>query len=117
LTAFPFVFVKYRADKENIVFINHENTLTPAVGIILPFLYGNPRLYCSIGQYKTRIWPTGILVLNEAYSNESDMGYLKSRSILRFIKYLALSKTSFTQKSALKGFYFMLCDLSFFFDV
>ena len=92
LTAYPFVFLKYRVDKENPVFINHEriHLKQQLELLILPFFiwyvleyliyllkYGNKnRAYRSISFER------------EAYSNESDMDYLKKRRIFGFWKYL-----------------------------
>lgn len=96
LTAYPFVFLKYRVDKENPVFINHEriHLKQQLELLILPFFiwyvleyliyllkYGNKnRAYRSISFER------------EAYSNESDMDYLKKRRIFSFWKYLFKSK-------------------------
>ena len=96
LTAYPFVFLKYRVDKENPVFINHEriHLKQQLELLILPFFiwyvleymiyllkYGNKnRAYRSISFER------------EAYSNESDMDYLKKRRIFGFWKYLFQSK-------------------------
>jgi hypothetical protein len=96
LTAFPFVFVKYRADKENIVFINHEkiHLRQQLELLILPFFLWYVLEYIvRLVQYKNKdLAYRNISFEREAYSNESDMGYLKNRSIFRFIKYLAPSK-------------------------
>jgi hypothetical protein len=52
LTAFPFVFVKYRADKR-VLFLNHEkNTLTPAVGINTSLFMVRPRVLCDWSNIK-----------------------------------------------------------------
>ncbi|GEC73120.1 hypothetical protein SAMN05443543_101218 [Flavobacterium flevense] len=96
LTAYPFVFLKYRVDKENPVFINHEriHLKQQLELLILPFFiwyvleyliyllkYGNKnRAYRSVSFER------------EAYSNESDMDYLKKRRIFSFWKYLFQSK-------------------------
>lgn len=96
LTAYPFVFLKYHVDKENPVFINHEriHLKQQLELLILPFFiwyvleyliyllkYGNKnRAYRSISFER------------EAYSNESDMDYLKKRRIFGFWKYLFQSK-------------------------
>lgn len=96
LTAYPFVFLKYRVDKENPVFINHEriHLKQQLELLILPFFiwyvleyliyllkYGNKnRAYRSVSFER------------EAYSNESDMDYLKKRRVFSFWKYLFESK-------------------------
>jgi hypothetical protein len=96
LTAFPFVFVKYRRDKEDLVFVNHEkiHLRQQLELLILPFFIWYVLEYIvRLIQYKNKdLAYRNISFEREAYSNESDMGYLKNRSILRFIKYLAPSK-------------------------
>jgi hypothetical protein len=60
-----FIFIRYPADKENRVFINHENTLAPAIRIISTSLF-----YMVHFEYLVRssnikqIWLIGILVLS-----------------------------------------------------
>jgi hypothetical protein len=96
LTAFPFVFVKYRRDKEDLVFVNHEkiHLRQQLELLILPFFIWYVLEYIvRLVQYKNKdLAYRNISFEREAYSNESDMGYLKNRSIFRFIKYLAPSK-------------------------
>jgi hypothetical protein len=40
ITTFPFIFIRYPADKENRVLLIKKNTLAPAIRIISTFLYG-----------------------------------------------------------------------------
>ena len=96
LTTFPFVFVRYRAYKENIVFINHEkiHVRQQLELLVLPFfIWYVLEDTVLLVQYKNKdLAYRNISFEREAYRNESDMGYLKNRSVLRFIKYLVLSK-------------------------
>jgi hypothetical protein len=92
LTAFPFIFVKYRSDKENLVFINHEkiHLRQQLELLVLPFLI----IYVS--EYLVRLIQYGnrdlayrnISFEREAYDNESDQDYLEKRRLFSFIKYL-----------------------------
>jgi hypothetical protein len=57
-------------------------------------------------QYKTEIWLIGILVLSvKAYSNETNIGYLKSRPVLN------LENIGAKQKLCSKAYLEYLCFL------
>ena len=96
LTAFPFVFVKYRSDKENVIFLNHEkiHLRQQLELLILPFFIWYFLEYLvRLVQYRNRhLAYRNISFEREAYDNELNLAYLKSRSILRFTKYLSLHK-------------------------
>lgn len=91
LTIFPFIVLKYATLRRSMVLIHHEkiHLRQQLEVLILPFfvLYGLEFLYRLI-QYKN--WSLAyqnISFEREAYSNEKDLNYLKSRSFLRFLKY------------------------------
>ena len=103
LTAFPFVFVKYRSDKENLIFLNHEkiHLRQQLELLILPFFIWYFLEYLvRLIQYRNRhLAYRNISFEREAYDNELNLAYLKSRSILRFTKYLSLINSIFFSKS------------------
>lgn len=94
LTAFPFVFVKYRGDKENLVFINHEkiHLRQQLELLVLPFfIWYFIEYLVRLIQYKNAdLAYRNISFEREAYANELNFDYLKKRSFLRFIKHLTL---------------------------
>jgi hypothetical protein len=96
LTAFPFVFVKYRTDKENIVFVNHEkiHLRQQLELLVLPFFiwYIIEYLFRLIQYKKADLAYRNISFEREAYANESNFEYLKSRPFFRFSKYLFLKR-------------------------
>tara|TARA_R110000868_G_scaffold189777_2_gene433339 strand:- start:3330 stop:3665 length:336 start_codon:yes stop_codon:yes gene_type:complete len=95
LTAFPFIFVKYHLDKENLVFINHEkiHLRQQKELLILPFFVWYFLEYLvRLIQFKNRnLAYRNISFEREAYCNESDLNYLKNRSFFEFTKYLFIN--------------------------
>jgi len=96
LTTFPFIFIRYPADKENRTFINHEkiHLRQQLELLILPFFvwYFLEFLFRLI-QYKNRnLAYRNISFEREAYGKESDLGYLKKRPLFKFASYLKLDK-------------------------
>ncbi|CAM2786257.1 hypothetical protein [Flavobacterium frigoris] len=96
LTTFPFIFVRYAMDKENLVFLNHEkiHLRQQLELLILPFFIWYFLEYLvRLVQYRNReLAYRNISFEREAYTNETNLDYLKSRSLLRFAKYLLLHK-------------------------
>ena len=92
LTVFPFVFVKYSVDKGNSVFINHEKIhLRQQVELlILPFFIWYLLEYIfRLFQYKNaNLAYRNISFEREAYANETNLNYLKNRSVMSFLKYI-----------------------------
>jgi len=96
LTAYPFVFLKYRVDKQNPVFINHERIhLRQQIELlILPFFVWYFLEYIVrllLYRNKNRAYRS-ISFEREAYSNETDLNYLKKRRFFSFWKYFSLRK-------------------------
>lgn len=89
---FPFVFVKYRLDKESGVFINHERIhLRQQLELLmLPFfVWYLVEFLVRLAQYKNAdLAYRNISFEREAYANEKDLNYLKQRSFYEFVKYL-----------------------------
>lgn len=92
LAAFPFVFVKYRIDKENAVFVNHEkiHLRQQLELLILPFFiwYFIEYIIRLIQYRKADLAYRNICFEREAYKNEKDLNYLMNRSFFQILKYL-----------------------------
>lgn len=92
LTFYPFVFLADKDDKLNKVFINHEkiHIRQQLELLILPFYlwYFTEYLFRLI-QYKDKKQAYfNISFEREAYKNEKDLNYLKSRTFWIFLKYI-----------------------------
>ena len=92
ITIFPFMFLKYKALKGNAILINHEKVhLRQQIELlIIPFfvIYGFEFLVRLI-QYKNwKLAYRNISFEREAYAKEKDLGYLKSRPLFNFIKFI-----------------------------
>ena len=92
ITIFPFVFLKYSALKANSTVLNHEkiHLRQQLEMLVVPFFvfYGFEFLY-KLMRYKN--WYEAYRNLSferEAYRNEKDLNYLKSRPFWAFLKYL-----------------------------
>lgn len=92
LTIFPFIVLKDTALRSSKILINHEkiHLRQQLELLIIPFfmLYGLEFLYRLV-QHKN--WGTAyrnISFEREAYTNEKDLNYLKSRSFLKFLMYV-----------------------------
>jgi hypothetical protein len=96
LATFPFIFIRYPADKEKLSFLNHEkiHLRQQLELVVLPFFIWYILEYLvRLIQYKNKdLAYRNISFEREAYANESDMEYLKNRSIFRFTKYLVRRK-------------------------
>nr|WP_315158131.1 hypothetical protein [uncultured Flavobacterium sp.] len=92
LTVFPFVLIKYRFDKENIVLVNHEkiHIRQQLELLVLPFfLWYFVEFAVRLLQYKNaNLAYRNISFEREAYANEINLNYLETRSFFRFFKYL-----------------------------
>lgn len=91
ITLFPFVFLKNKALKTNTVLINHEkiHLRQQLELLVIPFyiFYGIEFIVRCI-QYKK--WYTAYINISferEAYVNQGNINYLKTRSIWRFTHY------------------------------
>lgn len=92
LAVFPFVFVKYRLDKGNLVFVNHEqiHLRQQLEMLIIPFfIWYFLEFILRLIQYKNMdLGYRNISFEREAYANEKDLVYLKRRSFWNFLKYV-----------------------------
>lgn len=89
---FPFVFIKYKSDKKNVVFINHEkiHLRQQLELLILPFLiwYVLEFIFRLIQYRNWDLAYRNISFEREAYCNEKKLNYLTNRSYFRFVHYL-----------------------------
>ncbi|MEO8933250.1 MAG: hypothetical protein ABI295_03000 [Xanthomarina sp.] len=91
LSIWPFIFLRNKALKQDVVLINHERIHMKQQKelLILPFfiLYIVEFLIRFI-QYKTwHLAYRNISFEREAYKNENDLDYLKSRPFWNFMRY------------------------------
>jgi hypothetical protein len=92
VTFYPFVFILNKEDKQNEVFMNHEHIhLRQQMELlILPFYaWYFFEFMIRLMQFRDRekAYRT-ISFEREAYENEKDLAYLKSRSFWSFLKYI-----------------------------
>jgi len=91
MTVFPFVILRERKDANLPVLMNHEriHIRQQLELLIVPFFIWYFLEYLvRLVQYKDRFLAyRNICFEREAYSNENDLGYLKKRKILAFLKF------------------------------
>jgi hypothetical protein len=92
LTLYPFVFLKYKSDKENVVLLNHEriHIRQQIELLVLPFfVWYILEYFVRLIQFRDKnLAYRNISFEREAYQNEKDLHYLKQRSFWNFINYL-----------------------------
>lgn len=92
MTVFPFVFVRNRNERDDLVMMNHEriHLRQQLELLVLPFfvLYGIDYLVKLIRYRNKNMAYRSIVFEREAYENEKDLDYLKSRSFWKFLKYV-----------------------------
>src|SRR5690606_29261306 len=90
MAVFPFVVMKYEFDKKNKIFINHEkiHLRQQLEMLILPFFIWYVLEYLiRLIQYKNKdVAYHNISFEREAYTNETDLDYLKNRTLFQFLK-------------------------------
>ncbi|WP_310380114.1 hypothetical protein, partial [Flavobacterium sp.] len=88
LALFPFVFVKFKKDKENLIFINHEriHLRQQLEMLVFPFfIWYVLEYFVKLMRYKNRnLAYRNISFEREAYANEQNLDYLKHKSLWRF---------------------------------
>lgn len=91
LTVFPFVFVSQQSEKENSVLVHHEriHLRQQMELLVLPFFvwYGIEFLLKWMKYRNRKMAYRNIIFEREAYDQEKNFDYLKSRSFWRFLKY------------------------------
>lgn len=91
ITIFPFMFLKNKTLKRNLILINHEKIhLRQQLELMLiPFfiIYGFEFLIRLVQYKKWNLAYRNISFEREAYVNESNLDFLKKRRIWNFIHY------------------------------
>jgi hypothetical protein len=92
LTLYPFVFLKDKADKGNVVLLNHEriHIRQQIELLVVPFyVWYSLEYFIRLIQFRDRnLAYRNISFEREAYQNEKNLHYLKQRSFWRFMNYL-----------------------------
>lgn len=92
ITIFPFVVLKYNRLKSDLVLINHEkiHLRQQAELLLLPFyVFYVLEFLCRLLQYKNwNLAYKNVSFEREAYRNENNFDYLKSRQFWYFLKYI-----------------------------
>ena len=91
MAIFPFMFLKHKSLKWDKVLVNHEkiHLRQQMELLIIPFfvLYGLEFLLRLLQYGKWNLAYRNISFEREAYSNEKDLAYLKSRPFWNFVRY------------------------------
>lgn len=91
VTIYPFVLVKYRDDLKDSIFINHEkiHIRQQVELLIIPFfIWYLSEYFVRLLQYKNvNLAYRNISFEREAYSEESNLLYLKNRPFYRFCNF------------------------------
>lgn len=92
LTLYPFIFLKQKDLKKNLVLINHEKIhLKQQLELLIIFfflLYGIEWLIRFIKYKNTHLAYINISFEREAYKNETNLNYNKKRKFWAFLNYL-----------------------------
>ena len=92
ITIFPFVILRHNSLKQDSVLINHEriHLKQQLELLVLPFfIIYSFEFLIRLFQFKSwHLAYRNISFEREAYTNEKDLDYLKSRSFWNFITYL-----------------------------
>ncbi|TDY10181.1 hypothetical protein [Meridianimaribacter flavus] len=92
VTIFPFVFLKYKALKEDVVLLNHEkiHLKQQLELLIIPFfvIYSFEFLIRLLQYKRWSLAYRNISFEREAYFQEAQLDYLKYRRLYSFLKYL-----------------------------
>ena len=92
ITIFPFMFLKYKALKGNVILINHEKIhLRQQIELlIIPFfiIYSFEFLIRLIQYRNWKLAYRNISFEREAYSKEKDLEYLKSRPLFNVVNFI-----------------------------
>jgi hypothetical protein len=92
LTIFPFIFVKLKSDKQDMVLINHEKIhIQQQIELLFVafFVWYFCEYIIKLLQFKDHYLAyKNISFEKEAYAYEADLQYLKARPLWSFLKYL-----------------------------
>ena len=96
MAIFPFILVKYDFDKTNAVFVTHEkiHLRQQLEMLVVPFFIWYVLEYLiRLIQYKNKdLAYRNISFEREAYTNETDLNYLKKRSFFQFLHYIRYNR-------------------------
>ncbi|WP_347924363.1 hypothetical protein [Pontimicrobium sp. SW4] len=96
LTIYPFVFLKYRRLKTDVILINHERIhLRQQLELLVVPFYLMYLVEFLIRLIQYRDWKTAyrnISFERECYLNETNLGYLKNRKPWTFLKYISANE-------------------------
>lgn len=96
LTIYPFVFLKYASSKDDKVLINHEkiHLKQQLELLIIPFyiIYFFEFLLRLVYYRNWYLAYINISFEREAYANENNLQYLKSRNSWYFLKYYRINE-------------------------
>jgi len=91
ITLFPFIFLRKKEDRQNQTLINHEKIhLRQQVELlIIPFyIWYLSEYYIKYLKYKDpQLAYRNISFEKEAYENDQNLGYLKTRKFWNFLSY------------------------------
>lgn len=91
MTIFPFIILHNRADKMDLVTLNHEriHIRQQLELLVIPFfIWYVIEFLIKFLRYKDKVRAYRSIVFEkEAYSNERDLAYLKRRTFWRFLKF------------------------------
>lgn len=91
---FPFVFIKYEKNKNDLVLMNHEkiHLCQQLELLILPFFiwYGIEFLVRLVQFRNWKLAYRNISFEREAYQNEKNLNYLRKRFFYKFLSYLKI---------------------------
>jgi hypothetical protein len=92
ITLWPFIILKDKQLKEDVVFINHERIHLKQqleLLVLLFYVWYIIEFIIRLFQYKNRFKAyKNISFEREAYGNQKDLNYLKKRSFWKFVKYI-----------------------------
>lgn len=93
-TFFPFVFLRYKKDKENLVLLNHEriHIRQQLEMLVVPFFlwYFTEYVFRLLQFRDRRKAYHNISFEREAYLNDNNSNYLSNRKLYSFFKYLKM---------------------------
>jgi len=92
ITLYPFIFLKTKKLKENVVLVNHEKIhLKQQLELLVIFFYlfyGIEWFYKFVKYKSAKLAYYNLSFEREAYINEKNLNYINERKTLAFLKYL-----------------------------
>ncbi|WP_336129628.1 hypothetical protein [Mesoflavibacter sp. CH_XMU1422-2] len=92
ITIYPFIMLKHKRQKDDMILINHEKIhLRQQLELLVIGFYLWYFIEFLLRLIKFKNWYRAYLNISferEAYKNENDLNYLKSRSLWSFLKFI-----------------------------